>query len=149
MNIDFKKVKQLIREELAINMLQEEAEKDVDYDLEKTGAKASPKTKAAMTKDGPAFFKADERIDQSGTPKEQAQMLAKFALDYADGVEGDAETILRLAFSKGVDSLVGDEKSSDPATEDAEAGEVKFESAKRTHRKIRRKLIERYVEKIF
>ena len=118
-------LRKVIREELVKDYLLEqggaddsEKKKDTDYDISQTGAKVTGKMKKAMDPNAnPAkFAAADEKIDQSGSPKEQAGMLAKFALDYTDGDAALASKELKMAAGEGIKGLTAtpdtDEESS-------------------------------------
>ena len=138
--MNIKRLRKAIREELALKYLleaEEEKEKDADYDLADTGAKVTPKMKKAIEADGLAFMRFDDAVDKGGNPKEQAGMLAKFALDYVDydpddpddvqRAEAEAVKILKLAATRGVDQLTPEPKQEDkeePAGEgDAASGD--------------------------
>ena len=133
-----------IREELTLKYLLEEKEKDVDYDLADTGAKVTAKMKKTMNaKSDKEFVRMDNIVDQSGNQKEQAGMLAKYALDYTDfdpsdpkgaaGKIADAKKILKLAASQGIATLTaGIDQAQDqkaPADEDPAASGDDFKQA--------------------
>ena len=46
------------------------------------------------------FAKFDDQLDKKGTPQQQGQALAGFALTYADNVPNDAIAILKLAIKE-------------------------------------------------
>jgi len=129
MQVQYDVLRRMIKEELVTIYLTEQGneadkKKDVDYSLEDTGIKLPAALQKAMDPKNPAdFAKKDEMIDASDNPKHQAAMLAKFALDYADGDEGSAQKILKLATTQGVKTLMGAED---------EAGQKKNEGLSRS-----------------
>tara|TARA_B100001123_G_scaffold342540_1_gene388687 strand:+ start:8840 stop:9388 length:549 start_codon:yes stop_codon:yes gene_type:complete len=110
----------------------DEVQKDVDYNVDATGAKVTGKMAKAMDPNASAkeFAIADEKIDKSGTPKEQAGMLAKFALDYVEGDTAEATSILKLASTTGIKGL-GTTAPEDEAAEGDAASEDAGEDFKK------------------
>ena len=124
---------------------EKDPKEDVDYQLADAGIKLpSALQKAMEPKNAMDFAKKDEMIDAADNPKHQAAMLAKFALDYADGDEGTAQKILKMATQQGLKTLT--KGMEDEEKEGAEKKEKKNEGITGPRmRRIVKEEIARYI----
>ena len=107
MDINNKKLKQLIREEIVRRLLEEpEADADpkgkkadVDFDPENAGIPIPAPLKKLLDPDlPPAKFAAlDQKLDASDNPAQQAVAVVAFALNYADDDPARAKSLLQKA----------------------------------------------------
>ena len=128
MRITTQTIRDIIKEELATIFLTEkenlfdeapaeDEKKDVDYSLEDSGVKVPSVLQKAMDpKNAMDFAKKDEMIDAADNPKHQAAMLAKFALDYADGDVAIAQKILKMGATQGIETLTKDTEKNESIT---------------------------------
>ena len=101
MRIDHKLLRKIIKEELSNKILTEaeKEEKDPDWSPEDSNIPLPKKLEKVLDPElsPQKFAQLDQQLDTGGTPAQQAIAIDAFALNYADGDEGDAKVLLQKA----------------------------------------------------